>query len=117
MLLGASGSIGENALRVIAAHPDRLELVAVAARANHRRLAEIARAHPTVTDVALFEEEAVEGARRGGGFASHIHLQGGVAGLSALAALPAADIVQVAVVGTTGLAPALAALQAGKDLA
>ena len=34
VLLGATGSIGESTLRVIAAHPDKLELVAVAARGN-----------------------------------------------------------------------------------
>jgi 1-deoxy-D-xylulose-5-phosphate reductoisomerase len=42
---------------------------------------------------------------------------GGLAGLIELAQLPAADIVLVAVVGTTGLEPALAALAVGKDLA
>ena len=42
VLLGATGSIGENTLRVIAAHRDRLELVGIAARGNWRRLAAIA---------------------------------------------------------------------------
>jgi 1-deoxy-D-xylulose-5-phosphate reductoisomerase len=41
----------------------------------------------------------------------------GVEGLEALATLPEADVVLVAVVGTAGLRPALAALAAGKDLA
>ena len=44
VLLGATGSIGENTLRVIAAHRDRLELVGIAAQRNHGRL-EIGRAH------------------------------------------------------------------------
>ena len=43
VLLGATGSIGENTLRVIAAHPDKLELVAIAARGNWEKLAAIAR--------------------------------------------------------------------------
>lgn len=42
VLLGATGSIGENTLRVIAAHRDRLELVGIAARGNWPRLAAIA---------------------------------------------------------------------------
>ena len=65
VLLGATGSIGENTLRVIAAHRDRLELVGIAARANHRRLAEIARQFG-VRHVAIFENGALAEAERGG---------------------------------------------------
>jgi len=43
VLLGATGSIGRNALRVIAAHPEQLELVAVAAHGQWEKLAAIAR--------------------------------------------------------------------------
>jgi 1-deoxy-D-xylulose-5-phosphate reductoisomerase len=117
VLLGATGSIGENALRVIQAHPDRLELVAIAARSNHGRLAEIAAAFPTVRQVALYDEAAYRSARESSGFPAHVRLHCGPEGLNTLASLPDADIVLVAVVGTTGLAPAIAALQAGKDLA
>ncbi len=56
-------------------------------------------------------------ARASGGFPAGTRLVGGLAGLVELAQLPEADIVLVAVVGTTGLEPALAALAAGKDLA
>lgn len=117
VLLGATGSIGENALRVIAAHPDRLELVGVAARANHSRLATITREHPGVRHAAIYEDDAWTAARASGAFPTHVRLHGGPDGLTTLAALPEADIVLVAVVGTTGLAPALAAIAAGKDLA
>jgi 1-deoxy-D-xylulose-5-phosphate reductoisomerase len=117
VLLGATGSIGENTLRVIAAHPDRLELVAVAARASRTRLAEIAAQFPTVRHVGLFEEAAFLSARASGSFPPHVHLHAGLEGLVQLAQLAEADIVLVAVVGTTGLRPALAALAAGKDLA
>ena len=116
VLLGATGSIGENTLRVIAAHRDRLELVGIAARANHARLAQIARDFG-VCHVAVFEDAAYAAAKSGGGFPAGTQLYGGLSGLTALAQLPGADIVLVAVVGTTGLEPALAALAAGKDLA
>ena len=43
VLLGATGSIGENTLRVLAAHPDKLELVAIAAHSKWEKLAAIAR--------------------------------------------------------------------------
>lgn len=118
VLLGATGSIGENTLRVIRAHADRLELVGVAARASRSRLAEIAAEFPSVRHVALFEETAYVAARAAHTFpADRVTLHAGLEGLTALATLPEADIVLVAVVGTTGLEPALAALNAGKDLA
>jgi 1-deoxy-D-xylulose-5-phosphate reductoisomerase len=117
VLLGATGSIGENTLRVLSAHRDRLELVAIAARANWQKLAAIARQFD-VRHVGVCEDAAFAEARRNAGaFPTGTRLVGGVAGLSELASLPSADIVLVAVVGTTGLDPALAALRAGKDLA
>lgn len=117
VLLGATGSIGESALRVIAAHPRHLQLVGVAARSNHERLAAIARAHPTVRHVAVYEPGAWAAARDAAALPAGVALHHGIEGLTALATLPEADVVLVAVVGVTGLAPALAAIEAGKDLA
>jgi 1-deoxy-D-xylulose-5-phosphate reductoisomerase len=116
VLLGATGSIGESTLRVLAAHRDRLELVGIAARANWPRLAEIARDWG-VKHVGVYENEAYAAARDSGALPPGTRLVGGLAGLVELAELPEADIVLVAVVGTTGLQPALAALAAGKKLA
>lgn len=117
VLLGATGSIGENTLRVIAAHPDKLELVAIAARANWQKVADIARRFK-VRHVGLFEDAAYQAARaHPAAFEGGTRIVGGLAGLVELAQLPEADVVLVAVVGTTGLEPALAALAAGKDLA
>ena len=116
VLLGATGSIGENALRVLAAHRDRLELVAVAARADWRKLAAIARRFG-VRDACLFDDGAYAAARDAGAFPPETRLRSGASGLVELATLPGADSVLVAVVGTAGLEPALAALTAGKELA
>lgn len=117
VLLGATGSIGESTLRVIAAHPDKLELVGIAARTNWRKLATIAQQFG-VTHIGLHDEAAFAEARaHADAFPPGSRIVGGLAGLTDLARLPAADIVLVAVVGTTGLEPALAALAAGKDLA
>ena len=116
VLLGATGSIGENTLRVIAAHPDKLELVAVAARGQWEKLAAIAQKF-RVPHVGLFDDTALAAARHSGAFAPGTQFHGGLSGLTDLARLPEADTVLVAVVGTTGLDPALAALAAGKDLA
>lgn len=116
VLLGATGSIGETTLRVLAAHADRLELAAVASRSNWKRLASIARDFG-VRHVGLFDEDACVAARRSGDFPPGTRILGGLAGLVELARLPEADCVLVAVVGTTGLEPAMAALDAGKELA
>ena len=117
VLLGATGSIGENTLRVVAAHRDRLEVVGIAARANHRRLAAVARQFG-VRQVALFDVGALAEARaEPAAFPPGTRLLGGLGGLTELATLPEADLVVVAIVGTTGLRPALAALAAGKHLA
>src|SRR4051812_45204587 len=117
VLLGATGSIGENTLRVIAAHRDKLELVGIAARNNWEKLAAIARQFE-VRNVGVFDDTGFANARANiGAFPSGTRLVGGLSGLVELARLPSADIVLVAVVGTTGLEPALAALAAGKDLA
>jgi 1-deoxy-D-xylulose-5-phosphate reductoisomerase len=117
VLLGATGSIGENTLRVLAAHRDKLELVGLAARANWEKLAAIARQFD-VRHVGVFDDAAFAAARANlGAFPAGTRLVGGLGGLNELARLPQADVVLVAVVGTTGLEPALAALAAGKDLA
>ena len=81
VLLGATGSIGENTLRVIAAHPDRLELVGIAARASRTRLAEIVAQFPTVRHVGLFEPTAHASARASGVFPANVQLHAGLEGL------------------------------------
>jgi len=116
VLLGATGSIGESTLKVIAAHRDRLELVGIAAQRNHGRLGEIAREFK-VRHVALYEEPALANARSSGAFPPGTQFHGGPNGLVDLATLPEADIVLVAVVGTAALQPTLAAIAAKKNIA
>ncbi|MBI5423458.1 MAG: 1-deoxy-D-xylulose-5-phosphate reductoisomerase [Opitutae bacterium] len=116
VLLGATGSIGENTLKVVAAHRDRLELVGIAAHGRHSRLAEIAREFG-VRHVALYDEQAYTAAKNSGAFPTDTKFYGGLAGLTELATLPEADTALVAVVGTAGLQPALAAIAAKKAIA
>ena len=116
VLLGATGSIGENTLRVLDAHRDRLELVGIGARANAAKLAAIARRF-AVPHVALGEPQAATDAQRTGLFPPGTIVHAGLDGITELATLPAADLVLVAIVGTTALRPTLAAIEAGKDIA
>ncbi len=115
VLLGATGSIGEHALRVVAAHPDRLRIRGIAARTNWRKLAAIAEQF-SVPHAAIFDEAACREAKTSGCFAGR-ELHCGMEGLCAIGELPEADIVVSAVVGTTGLVPTLRAIEAGKDIA
>ena len=88
----------------------------MAAHGHWQHLASIAaefRAH----QVGVFDERAARDARDSGAFGPETTFHVCLDGLVALATLADADIVLVAVVGTTGLSPALAALAAGKDLA
>src|SRR6185437_5393296 len=111
VLLGATGSIGESTLRVVAAHPGRLQLAAVAAKSNWQRLAASAREHG-VRHVGVSDQAAYRAAKASDAFPPGTRLFGGLAGLIELAQLPESDTVLVAVVGTIGLEPALAALKA-----
>jgi 1-deoxy-D-xylulose-5-phosphate reductoisomerase len=117
VLLGATGSIGQNALRVVEAHPEHLQLVGAAAQSNHQELCAIAQRHPALRHMALFDETAATAARDSGQVPAGVSVGSGLSGLEEVATLPEADIVLCAVVGTTGLQPSLAALAAGKDLA
>ena len=116
VLLGATGSIGGSALRVLRAHKDRLQLVGVAAKGKHQALANICREFG-VGHAVLQSEAAYLEAEKIGDFPSTTQLSCGSDALESLASLPDADIVLVATVGTAGLRPTLSAIEAGKDIA
>ncbi len=116
VLLGATGSIGSSALKVIRKHADQLELVGIAANRNADQLAAIA-AEFSVPHACLHDNDAGKKAKDARLFPSCTELSYGESGLQTLAALPECDTVLVAVVGTRGLAPALAAINAGHTLA
>ncbi len=114
VILGSTGSIGESALRVAAALPDRFRIVGLAAQTKVARLLEQARIF-SVARVAVTDPEA---ARRAAQQApAGLKVLAGPEGLDELASQENADIVLVAVVGMAGLAPVLAALQRGTDVA
>ena len=116
VLLGATGSIGESTLRVIQAQRDRLELIGIAAHGKHQRLAEIARQFK-VPHVGIYDEKAYTSARASSDVPAGTKFYGGPAGLAELATLADADTILIAVVGTAGLQPALAAIGAKKTIA
>ncbi|MDR2863968.1 MAG: 1-deoxy-D-xylulose-5-phosphate reductoisomerase [Puniceicoccales bacterium] len=116
VLLGATGSIGESTLKVARKHPDRIRIAAIAANSRYTELAAIAREF-SVPDVALFDNKAASDARASGLFPPGTRIHEGMEGLITLATLDTANLVVMAVVGTLGLHPALAAIRARKTLA
>jgi 1-deoxy-D-xylulose-5-phosphate reductoisomerase len=116
VLLGASGSIGTNTLKVIRGNAASLELIGIAGYKRYRELAEIAHDFG-VRYVGIFDEGACVEARKSGLFGTGVELLMGLDGLYELVSLVEADIVVVAMQGCVGLKPVLKALAEGKDIA
>src|SRR5881398_4212982 len=114
VILGATGSIGESALNVARDIPERMEVVGLAANSNAEKLAAAANA-TRAQSVCLVDETKIDALQRALAYKPRIFA--GQKGLREIACLTNAEMVLVAIVGTGGLRPALAAIEAGKDLA
>jgi 1-deoxy-D-xylulose-5-phosphate reductoisomerase len=114
VILGATGSIGESALKVARDIPERMEIVGLAAKSNAQKLAAAAN-EVRPESVCLVDETQIDILRKALDYQPRIF--SGTGGLLQIACLTGADIVLVAIVGTGGLRPALAAIEAGKNLA
>ncbi len=113
VLLGSTGSIGTSTAMVAGDLPGDIRLVGLAAGGNDALLAEQAKQFQPEL-VSIGSPEKAEGLRSK---LDGIRVASGEEGLIELATLPSADIVLIAIVGTAGLQPALAAIRAGKDIA
>jgi len=114
VLLGSTGSIGTSTIKVADDLPDQIRLIALAAGNNVDLLLEQTRKHKPVA-VSINDPAKAGELRNILGATTEVFC--GNEGLIKLATLPAADIVLIAIVGTAGLQPALAAIRAGKDIA
>jgi len=114
-ILGSTGSIGVNALRVVAANPTQFEIGYLTAGSNARLLIEQARTfHPCAVAIAAESQvDSIKHALKSLG----IEVIGGKAGILEIAQKNDVDLVLNAIVGTAGLEPSYQALMAGKNLA
>jgi 1-deoxy-D-xylulose-5-phosphate reductoisomerase len=114
VLLGSTGSIGTSTIKVAGDLPDQIRLVGLAAGNNSELLIEQTRkcqpAAVSISDPAKAREISDT-------FGTAVEVYSGNDGLVKLATMKSADIVLIAIVGTAGLQPALAAIRAGKDIA
>ncbi|WP_174183885.1 1-deoxy-D-xylulose-5-phosphate reductoisomerase [Nocardia barduliensis] len=108
LLLGSTGSIGTQALEVIAANPDRFEVVGLAARGGNTELLAAQMTATGTRNVAVADPAA----------AQQLDLPlGGPGAVTELVRRTEADVVLNALVGSLGLEPTLATLQSGTRLA
>jgi 1-deoxy-D-xylulose-5-phosphate reductoisomerase len=114
VVLGATGSIGESAAKVARDIPERVEIVGIAANSKARELATQANELRPAA-VCIVDEAKLDELRTNLNYKPQIFC--GETGLREIASKVASDMVLIAIVGTGGLRPALAAIEAGKDLA
>ncbi len=108
-VLGSTGSVGRQTLQVVESLPESVQVIGLAAGRNTELLQQqIQRFHPSIVSVS--HESAREAM-------AHPEVLVGEAGLVAMATHPDVDIVVVATSGKAGLAPTIAALRAGKEVA
>jgi 1-deoxy-D-xylulose-5-phosphate reductoisomerase len=114
VLLGSTGSIGTSTVKVAEDLPQRIQLIALGAGNNTSLLLEQTRRHKPM---AVSVNDPAKARELQNTLGNGTRVLCGEDGLVELATLPEADIVLIAIVGTAGLKPALAAIRAGKDIA
>ena len=114
-ILGSTGSVGTNVLRIVDAFPDRLSVVGLSAGGNVERLAEqVVRYRPQVVSVATADaRQALDRLVDLRGLRVAVGQEGSVE----VATHSAARMVVASAVGAVGLVPTYRALEAGKDVA
>lgn len=115
-LLGATGSIGRNTLKIVAKFPDRFKIKTLSAKYNVELLADqIKRFHPDL--VAVYDGSTAKKLESLLPPSNSVEIMYGAEGYRAAAAWDGVDMTVSAMVGAAGLEPTLAAVVAGKDIA
>ncbi len=114
-IMGSTGSIGTNALKIVEMFPDRFSVKVLAAKNNISLLAE--QIHKFSPDFAVvFDENSAKELKRITAN-SCIEILYGDDGYNAAASYEQVDMVIAAMVGSAGLMPTLSAIDAGKNIA
>ena len=115
-ILGSTGSIGVNALKVAAAFPARFEVVALSAWGNAALLKEQAsKFKPSLLCIKDEGKAGVLASSFGGKYKPEVYA--GISGIIKLVRETQAELVLVAVVGSAGLVPVLESIKRGKSVA
>ena len=116
-VLGATGSIGDSTFKVLDLHPERYQVYAIS---GHQRLSKlmalVVRYQPAIVVVPDGQAAQLQQQLQQAGLARLPEILEGEAGLCAIAGHADVDVVMAAIVGAAGLAPTMAAAQAGKRI-
>ena len=111
-ILGATGSIGQSTLDIVARHPDRYHIHALTANASDREMERLCRRF-SPTFAVMSDDDSAHKLQQAIADLP-VEVLSGEAGLTEVAAAAEVDIVVAAIVGAVGLMPTLAAVRAGK---
>ena len=114
-ILGSTGSIGTQALDVIAQHHDKFEVVALTTNENIELLAQQVK-HFQPGYVGITDDKKAEKFKSCGFYRSGNTGRQGFSSTE-IASLPDIDIILIAVVGISGLEPTMEAVRTGKNIA
>jgi 1-deoxy-D-xylulose-5-phosphate reductoisomerase len=115
-ILGSTGSIGRNVLKIVEMFPQHFAVKALAAKFNVSLLADqVAQFGPDIA--VVYDDACAQQLKEKLPAAKGVDIAYGEDGYCAAAAHPSVDITVTAVVGAAGLAPTLAAIEAGKTVA
>jgi len=115
-ILGSTGSIGCNVLKIVEMFPDRFAVKALAAKRNISLLSgQIERFHPEIA--VVYDASTAVDLQNMLPPGAGVEVLYGEDGYKAAAAYPSVDMVVVSFVGASGLMPTLAAIEAGKNIA
>ncbi len=115
LILGSTGSIGRQALEVVAHFPEKLKVIGLSARENIELLETQARKFQP--EAVAVQDEAKAKILSTRLRDTSIRVLSAAAGIEELARWPGAEMALVALVGFSGLLPTLAALDSGKTIA
>ena len=116
VVLGSTGSIGQNVLNIVAMFPERFNVKALAAKENIELLArQIRQFQPDL--VSLFDETAASELKKMIPQTYPVRILFGDEGYRSVATCDDVEMVVSSMVGAAGLAPTLAAIRSGKEIA
>ena len=115
-ILGSTGSIGRNALKIVEMFPEQFAIKALAAKTNTELLAsQIEQFAPELA--VVYDSDSARQLSQKLAAGTRVDVLYGDEGYRAAASMAGVDIVLTAVVGAAGLMPTLAAIEAGKTIA
>lgn len=115
-ILGATGSIGDSTLDVVARHPDKYNVVALSAHKRLEKLISLAQTHQPEYLVVSDPSDVAKTQQLSRDAGLNAKILAGNEGLCEVASLDNVDTVMAAIVGAAGLLPTLAAVKAGKKV-